>query len=351
MEPHDSTHDDAGWAPPGGTPAAGPGPLAPQPTAPPPPPPPNPYGAPPPPNPYGAPPPNPYGSHQPLTPVPHRPPAQQRPASNGYPLAALITGALALTVGNLISIGTLGIIGGAVGIGLAIAGLRRFRRTGVGNEQMAFAGIGTSVLAIVAGAIFLGASLPVLGELFDDGTWDAGQGPDPMAPVEPDYAWQVEGSGRDVLHGPWQYPPLPLDPAGGVRELEEGAMVRSLDVAVTAIDMDADRALLEADAANPAPSGRYVMVSLLVANRSDLAANPRNRLAVALLGADGQFYEEATCAAVTPRPAEDLEYLASQEEVAYDVCFDVPVHAVGDPVVLVHSKPSAPWYYQVWSGD
>ncbi|WP_432488224.1 DUF4190 domain-containing protein [Kineococcus sp. SYSU DK018] len=87
---------------------------------------------------------------------------------NGAGLASLILGIVGLLLCWLFGIG---LLPGLIGLVLGVVGLRRAKRGEATNKGVAVAGIVTSVLAVIAGAVFLALTI-ALGNFIADNSAD-----------------------------------------------------------------------------------------------------------------------------------------------------------------------------------
>ena len=254
----------------------------------------------------------------------------QQPPTNRYPEAALITGLLALTIGNAMSLGVLGVIGGVVGLALGIVGLLRARRLAVGSAGQAVGGIVASALAGVVGVAIAAVAIPDLMSDPADGQ---------------DFAGSVNQAPAEWMNPDGEWAGMPR----GSLALGQRATINDYSVAVVAIELDADDAIAAAHPRNSPPYGQFVMVTLAVSNRSVAARNPLDDLMASYPGTDNYIYDETSCGARTPRPVSEVGTLELDEAAEYDVCIDVPRYAIGAPRVLVHDLSSAYWDARMWA--
>jgi hypothetical protein len=266
---------------------------------------------------------------------------------------------VALVLGAPISVGTLGIVGGLVGLVLGIVGLRRVARDGVGRKGLAIGGIAVSVVAMVVGGVLLS----VLGLNFLRGFergWDqasaeaegdAPQGDDEPTGGSPDN----DSPNNESPSSTTDIPPDQMNPDGewvdmpiSALGLGEPATVGAYTVTVTAIDLNASSAVMDMHGRNPVPYGRYVLATLSVTYRGMSEGTPVDDLVASYPGADDYIYDETTCGAVTARPVAAIGSLDMDETVEYDICLDVPIAAIDEPRILVHDVQDTWWAAKAW---
>lgn len=259
----------------------------------------------------------------------------------------MITGASSLIIGIPVSIGALGVVGGIVGIGLGIAGLRRAGTAGLGGKSLAAWGVTVSAIAVVAGGALLATLGPSLVDGFARGVeqgMPAGQPADPVPYATSD--------------GPAKLPAEAMNPDGEwedmphfALQLGQDAIIGDYKVTVIAIELDADATMAAASPRNPPPFGQYVMATVSVAYRGVSEGTPLDDLMVSYPATDNYIYDETSCAAVTARPVSNVGTLALDETVEYDVCLDVYPESIGQPRVLVHDMTSESWDAKMWSAE
>jgi hypothetical protein len=283
------------------------------------------------------------------------------PARNGVAIAALVTGLVSLIVGIAISVGVLGVVGGLVGIGLGIGGLRK-AKGGAPGKGMAVSGLIASVLAVVLGAVVFAAVADDFGDAWNEG-WEEGTGA-----VDSDNGESSDGNqAADQYDAGWSdgydagYADATSDndtrPApdaaaiAGPFALGEATTVGTYQVAVTAIELDADAIIADASTDNYPPGGRYIQATLQVTNTGPTATRPMMELLASYWGTDDTLYDEWACNAFTPRPSMEVGLLQPGESAEYDVCIDMPADAIGDATLLVEDLRSTKFSASQWNGS
>ena len=267
-------------------------------------------------------------------------PALPRPRTNGLPRAALVTGLVSLVVGNAISFGVFGAIGGVVGIVLGVVGLRRARSMGLGSPRQAVAGVVVSAISVAVGVTFAAFAIPDLaaGPDADQGPADLGGSEDPVPAQQAPAEWMNPG-------GEWAGMPLTSLALG------QRTTINEYSVTVVAIELNADAIIAKAHPRNSPAYGQFVMATLSVSNRSVQDRNPLDDLMASYPGTDNYLYDETSCGALTPRPVSEVGALGLDESAEYDVCIDVPRYAIGGERVLVHDLSTTYWEARMWSAD
>lgn len=267
------------------------------------------------------------------------------PATNGVATAALVVGLFALVLSIIPVINAVAVLGGLVGVGLGIAGLRRARRGAAGRGK-ALAGVLVSVAAALIGAVVFALTVGAFVEGFQDGFEQAQAGfEEGITPVEgtDPVDGTNDGDGAGSLdEGEWVDLPRSLP-------LGKPATVGRYQVTVTAIATDANAAVAAADPTNPAPTGRYVTADLTVTNTGVADAVPFDDLLASYLGTDSYLYDEYSCAAFTATSVYDVGTLAPGATASYTVCMDVPVEAIGNAEVVVESAVATSFDGAVWA--
>lgn len=110
-------------------------------------------------------------------------------------------------------------------------------------------------------------------------------------------------------------------------------------VAVTTVNLNAKKAIEQADPTNPAPKGQYVIATVTIKPIGGKVSNPAKDLVVTYAGSDSRIYTKATCHAKIAPPAPG----------SYAVCFDLPEPAIsgGHVGVALSSSPNDPKYWEI----
>lgn len=335
-----------------------------------------PYGA----QPYAAQPAQPYAAQpypgQPYPPAtaygatpfpgdPHQKPPHLR---TGLALGSLFTGLGALVIGLPFTLGVASVAGGLVGLVLGVVALRRVRAGTGGGRAYAWWGVALSAVSSVAGAAVFMATVDEAADAFEEGwndgweegavgtTDDGGTVADDRARYDVGYEDGYDAGWEDGYIGA-RYPvPAPgaedseIDPADVVqRTFGEQGPVGVYGVTVVDVSLDADDVVLPAFPGNVPADGRYVLATISVTNLGTEPARPAMDLYHYYEGDDELLYGDWSCMSWTPRPLADIGPLAPGETVEYDVCFDVPLDALGRQTVLVDDATAVAYRLTQWS--
>lgn len=141
-----------------------------------------------------------------------------------------------------------------------------------------------------------------------------------------------------------------IDPADvAQRTFGEQGPVGVYGVTVVDVSLDADDVVLPAFPGNVPADGRYVLATISVTNLGTEPARPAMDLYHYYEGDDELLYGDWSCMSWTPRPLADTGPLAPGETVEYDVCFDVPLDALGRQTVLVDDATAMAYRLTQWS--
>lgn len=331
-----------------------------------------PYGTQPfPAQPYGQPyPAQPYGQPFPPStafggPFPGAPYTRSPHLRTGLAQGSLYTGLGALVVGLPFTVGVGAVVAGLVGLVLGVVALRRVRAGTGGGRAFAWWGIALSAIATVGGAALFAVTAEDAADAFAEG-WEAGW-EDPALQVPADDGWTEDlydegwsdgydagfedgyGGGSDPIPAPGT-PDSVVDAADvPQRPFGETGAVGVYSVTVLDVSLDADDVVVPAFPGNPPPEGRYVLATVSVTNTGSEPARPAMNLYHYYAGDDDLIYGDWTCGAWSPRPLADVGPLAPGETAEYDVCFDVPLHALGRPTLVVDDGTAAEYTFTQWS--
>lgn len=227
-------------------------------------------------------------------------------AGKGLGIAALVIAILALVlcwvpiVNNVAAI--LGVIALVLGIVSLVIALKRNGSKGMG--------IASSVIAIVAIVlVFVTQSFYV--KAIDEvasGIEDASDG-QVAAPAE------VVDQAEDDAQ---------------VLALGKAADVGEYSVNVSAVNLDAGKAIAKVNEYNEKAKGQYVLVDISVVYNGDEEGDAWIDLNPELVGSDSSIYDTSTAMVVPAKPATDAPTLSKGGKASYQVVFDVPEEAVVD---------------------
>ena len=292
--------------------------------------------------------------------LPGTPYARAPQLPTGLALGSLFTGLGALVIGAPFTLGVGGVVIGLGGLVLGVTALRRVRAGTGGGRAYAWWGVGLSVAASVAGAALFAALVPQAAEEFQQG-WDSAAEPEPADAPNPSAVEDAWDDGYDAGYEDGyvgaRYPlPAPgtedsqVDPADVVqRTLGEPATVGAYTVTVLAVSLDADDVVATAFPGNVEPEGRYVLATVSITNAGAEPVRPAADLYHYYPGDDDLLHGDWSCAAWTPRPLLDVGPLAPGESAEYDVCFDVPLHALGSPMLVLDDARATEYRLTQWS--
>ena len=114
------------------------------------------------------------------------------------------------------------------------------------------------------------------------------------------------------------------------------ATVGDFTVAVVGVNPDATAAIAEFNEYNPAATGRYVLVEYEVTYEGAETGTPWLGLLSSWAGPDGAV-ETAPCAAISPEPAYEISELAPGESARFQQCFDLAPEKIDGGAVVVET--------------
>jgi len=192
---------------------------------------------------------------------------------------------------------------GVVGLIVSVIAYQRARKGKADGRGMAFAAILISVLSLVgvlATQAYYGSVLDDIGEAIEGGA--------DSTPSESD---KKEAATAKTL------------PIG------ESAQVGSeYTVAVTKVNLDADKVLARDEFFNEPPKGRYILMTLDVTYKGDDEGDPWSDLEGTFVGSDSRQYDASACPATVPDSGYDVPTLNSGGKAKFKACFDVPPDAI-----------------------
>jgi hypothetical protein len=266
----------------------------------------------------------PYGqaTYQPAPGQPYGTPGQPfpggRPPSNGLAVAALVVGVISLLLAWIPVVNIVSILGGIAALVLGVVALRRAKQGTGGGKGMAIGGTVLGGVSLVA-AIVVNV---VVGIAVDDAIKSVESAAPSAAPVQP---------ADDEQPASTQQPVDAQEPAaasGELLALGEAGEVGDYTITVTGLNLDANQAIAEASASNPAPSGQYVMADISVVYNGSEEGNAWMDLSYILAGSDSNEYDDGTCMAIEPNSVVNTPALAAGDSADYQVCLDVPAEAI-----------------------
>lgn len=254
--------------------------------------------------------PQPYGQQYPPQGVQPPYPPQQPGQGSGLAVAALVVGVLALLTCWIPVVNVIAIIGGIVGLVLAILALNAVKKGRQQGKGLAVAGLVLSVLAVLGGivvnvafAVAVNEADEVIQEAAEDAE-DAAADDGVAADEEEQVATETDA--------------LPLG---------QSAEVGDYTVTVTAVNLNANDALAQANEFNEPPTNQYVTADISVVYNGSEEGDPWLDLYAVFAGTDARQYDESTCEAATAAPGVDLPTLTKGGTAEYQVCMDVPAEA------------------------
>lgn len=254
--------------------------------------------------------------------------------TNGLAIASLVVASVSLVLGGPVSAGVLAIVGGVVGLGLGIAGLRRARAGAVGGKGQATVGIVVSAVSAVVGTVLVVTVGPAFVAGFTQGWESALQGEGPSG--DP---WDGDG----VTDGEW------IDVPSDTLALGEPATMGQYTVTVMEVELDAGDDVLAADSDNAPAAGQYVQALVSVTYNGTEVGRPFRDLLVSYPGSDDYIYDEAGCWAITADYVYDVGPVAPGETVDFLSCMDVPSEAIGGAAIMVEDMTVPFFRGEVWS--
>ena len=254
--------------------------------------------------------------------------------TNGLAIASIVVASVCLVLGGPVSAGVLAIVGGVVGLGLGIAGLRRARAGVVGGKGQATVGIVVSAVSAIVGTVLVFTVGPAFVAGFTQGWESALQGEGPSG--DP---WDGDGVTDD------EWIDIPTDTLA----LGEAATMGQYTVTVMEVQLDADDDVLAADSDNAPAAGQYVQALVSVTYNGTGVGRPFRDLLVSYPGADDYIYDEAGCWAITADYVYDVGPVAPGETVDFLSCMDVPSEAIDGAAVMIEDMTVPFFRGEVWS--
>ena len=215
---------------------------------------------------------------------------------------------------------------GVLGLVLSVVAYRRARRGKAEGRGMAFAAILISVLSLVgvlATQAYYSSVLTDIGDAIEGET----NGSSTSSESEKDSESKAET--------------LPLG--------ESAELGSEYTVAVTKVNLDANKVVARANEFNEPPNGRYVIATLDVTYQGDEEGDPWLDLEPTFVGSDARQYDASACEAVVPDAGVDVPTLNSGGEATFKVCFDVPPAAIDEGELFVAETLSFDGSRQFWA--
>jgi hypothetical protein len=106
-------------------------------------------------------------------------------------------------------------------------------------------------------------------------------------------------------------------------------------VSVTAVNLDGDAIVEEANRFNDPPSGRYVIVEVDAQYVGDDEGNAFWDLSYVFNGTDARQYSDGDCSAVLPNDGIDAPTLNPGGSASFQVCMDVPPSAIDGGLLFI----------------
>ena len=199
---------------------------------------------------------------------------------------------------------------GVVGLIVSVIAYQRARKGKAEGRGMAFAAMLISVLSLVgvlATQAYYGSVLDDIGEAIEGGS--------DSTPSESD---KKESAKAKTL------------PIG------ESAQVGSdYTVAVTKVNLDADKVLARDEFFNEPPKGRYILMTLDVTYTGNDEGDPWSDLEGTFVGSDSRQYDASACPATVPDSGYDVPTLNSGGKAKFKACFDVPPDAIDGGKIFI----------------
>lgn len=255
------------------------------------------------------------------------PPPQS--GGSGLAVAALVLGVVSLLLCWVPIVNNLFAVTAIVAIVLGLVAARRAKRgrsTGRGTARAGWILGVVALVGVIGTQAFYASVLDDVSDEIDRSMEDAKDDLDEAEDELDGDSAASEGDEERLAAAEETEAVLAVGQPGGVGDY---------DVVVTAINVDADAAMAAANPFNEAPTGRYVLLSLDVTYTGTEEGTPWVDLSTTFVGSDARNYGESSCSAVTPNEGYDLPTLTQGGQASYDVCFDVPVEALGTPQVYV----------------
>lgn len=256
--------------------------------------------------------------------------APQAPTGgSGLAIAALVLGVVSLLLCWVPIVNNLFAVTAIVAIVLGLVAARRAKKGRSSGRGTARAGWILGVVALVGVIGTQALYVSVLNDVSDEIDRSVEDARDDLDEAED------ELDGDSVASDDDEEQLAAAEEIDAVLAVGQPGEVGDYDVVVTGIDVDADATIAAANMFNEAPAGRYVLMSLDVTYTGAEEGTPWVDLSTTFVGSDARNYGESSCSAVTPNEGYDLPTLTQGGRASYDVCFDVPVEALGAPQVYV----------------
>lgn len=249
--------------------------------------------------------------------------AAQRSRTSALSVTALVLAVVSLLLCWVPIVNNLIFFSGVLALILGFIAWLRSRRGSVGGKTLAVVSMLVAVLSIV-GVFATQALYSSILEDVGESLSGAAEGETELSEAS------IEQFGDDAI------------------PLSEAASVGPYTVSVTEVDLDADDLISAENQFNDEPDGRYVLATVEVTYTGDDEGDPWLDLSVDLAGSDSRNYSTTTCSAVSPDSVSNLPTLRTGGEAEFKACFDVPVEALEDPMIVVEESFSFRDSRAVW---
>lgn len=243
-------------------------------------------------------------------------PSAKTSAGKGLGIAALVIAIVALALCWVPIVNNFAAVLGFIALGLGIASLIVAAKRH-GGKGMGFAASIIAIVSIILVFVTQTAYVKALDEVASS-IEDAADG-EVAAPAE-----VVEQAADDSQ----------------VLDLGQAADIGEYSVNVSAVNLDAGKAISKANEFNEKAEGQYVLVDISVVYNGDEEGDAWIDLNPELVGSDASIYSTTTAMAVPEKPGTDVPTLAKGGKGSYQVVFDVPAEAVADAKIRMSETMS-----------
>jgi hypothetical protein len=245
-----------------------------------------------------------------------------RPLGSGMAVTSFVLGVLAILLCLFPVVDILAILLAIVGGVLGVVALSKVNRGTGAGRGLGIAGLVLSVLAFVGGvgsAIFYAAFVSEVGQTIEESAQD------------------LEDSAADkgVAAEPEE-----VEAAADALPLGQSATVGDYQVAITAVNTNANDVIGEFNKFNEAPANQYVLVDLAVTYQGGEEGDPAFDLGLTLQGADARQYDDTACMAVLPKDGMDVPTLTNGGQAEFQFCLDAPPAALDGATLFVEDTMS-----------
>lgn len=245
--------------------------------------------------------------------------AQPAPGS-GLAVTSLVLGILAVLGCWIPLVNVVTILMGVAALVTGLVAIARVRKGTGGGRGLGVAGVMLGIVAVVVSVVVLVVTVATVSAV-DEG----------LQEVADEAGSRAGDEGVAADDGQ-------VEQAAAALALGSVASIDEYDIAVTAVNLDADAALASVNSFNEPPTGRYVLVTTSVVYTGTEEGEPWLDLSTSLQGSDARQYDSSSCGAVVGSSVMDVPTLTTGGAATYELCMDVPVAALTGATVFVESS-------------